>query len=209
MGIRNYAVTFTFPNSVHNETRKLVLATLDQTSDKAIMLKVKQGDLHKLGLLFERYKKNLFGFFYRLTSDAQLSEDLVQGVFERILKHRQTYTGEGSFTSWLFSIARNLHIDHCRKQKRTVEDATEDMGNYAQEEVLDDQTHSRKLILEKALQHLDEDKRDILIMSRYQGLMYQEIADIMGSSESAIKVKMFRTMNELRTIVQQLSEAHS
>ena len=173
------------------------------------MLKVKLGDLQKLGLLFERYNKNLFGFFFRLTRDAQLSEDLVQGVFERLLKHRETYTGDGSFTSWLFSIARNLHIDHCRKEKRNVEVASEDMGNYAQEEIPDDPITSRKLILEQALQQLDEDKRDVLIMSRYQGLMYQEIADIMGTSESAIKVKMFRTMNELRTIVQQLSEAHS
>lgn len=76
--------------------------TLDSTSDNALMTKVKEGDLDKLGLLFERYNRRLYRFFYRLTRRRDISEDLVQGVFERILKYRHSYTINGSFSTWIF-----------------------------------------------------------------------------------------------------------
>ena len=81
------------------------------------MLKVKDGNLDKLGLLFERYKKPLFGFFYNMNKDAELSEDLVQNVFLRILKYRYLFRGEGDFKTWMFHIARNVMNDHYRKNK--------------------------------------------------------------------------------------------
>ncbi len=84
------------------------------------MLQVKSGDTDKLGLLFERYNRALFGYFMRMTGCPSLSEDLVQDVFVRILKYRHTYKDEGSFMTWLFRIARNTHIDHYRKAKRNV-----------------------------------------------------------------------------------------
>jgi hypothetical protein len=59
------------------------------------MLKVKAGQLDQLGLLFERYNKPLYGFFYRLTTDGVISEDLVQNVFVRIIKYSHTYKGDG------------------------------------------------------------------------------------------------------------------
>jgi RNA polymerase sigma-70 factor (ECF subfamily) len=81
---------------------------LNPTSDKALMLKVRDGDLDRLGLLFERYHRCLYRYFYRLTSQRQTSEDLVQEVFERMLKYRHTYTGKGKFLTWMYQIARNL-----------------------------------------------------------------------------------------------------
>lgn len=181
---------------------------MDPTSDKALMLKVKQGNLQMLGLLFERHKRPLFGFFYRLTNDSAISEDLVQGVFERILKHRNTYEGEGSFKSWIYGIARNLHIDHYRKEKRSLIDTKEELQHFPEEAdpVSDDEY--RKVVLDKALQSLPDEKREILIMSRYQGLTYKEIGEITGLSEGAVKLKAFRTVNELRNIVQQLSQTN-
>ena len=61
------------------------------------MMNVRDGDLDKLGLLYERHKKRLFGFFYNLGNNPSVSEDLVQNVFIRVLKYRKSYTGEGSF----------------------------------------------------------------------------------------------------------------
>ena len=61
------------------------------------MLQVKAGEVQKLGLLYERYKKRLFGFFYQMNKDASLSEDLVQNVFIKILKYKHTYTEESKF----------------------------------------------------------------------------------------------------------------
>ena len=84
------------------------------------MLKVKNGDTHKLGLLYERYKKRLFGFFYQMNKDASLSEDLVQNVFVKILKYKHTYTEESKFVVWLFQIARNTSYDNFKKNKKAI-----------------------------------------------------------------------------------------
>jgi DNA-directed RNA polymerase specialized sigma24 family protein len=98
---------------------------LETLSDNALMQKVKEGDIDRLGLLFERYKKPLFGFFYGLNKDAGLSEDLVQNVFFRILKYRYLFRGEpagrpggGDFKTWMFHIARNVKNDHYRKENK-------------------------------------------------------------------------------------------
>lgn len=184
---------------------------VDSTTDKTIMMKVKEGDLDKLGLLYERYNRSLYSFFYRKTSHSQVSEDLVQSVFERMLKYRTSYSGTGAFATWMFSIARNAHIDHYRKNKR-----------YDQKEVLDenklgelppeyeemDEKEIRKKILEEALQQLDNDKKEVVILSRYEGLKYAEIAEIQGVSESTVKVRFFRAMQELKTLVNTLSEVY-
>ncbi|RNC85749.1 MAG: RNA polymerase sigma factor [Balneola sp.] len=186
---------------------------MDSTTDKALMMKVKNGDLDKLGLLFERYNRPLYSFFYRKTFEPQLSEDLVQSVFERMLKYRTTYSGSGAFTTWMFSIARNAHIDHFRKEKRRQEDEILDEERI-EGEAPDgyhelDERNRRKLLLEKALEQLDDEKKEVVILSRYEGLRYHEIAEIQGVSESAVKVRMFRAMKELKQIVTTLSEAFS
>lgn len=168
------------------------------------MMKVKNGDLDKLGLLFERYNRPLYGFFYRMCKDCEVSEDLVQSVFERMLKYRETYTGNGKFTTWMFSIARNAHIDHYRKQKRTgiaVEIDDEQLEQHESDEVPVSNKQEKQNILERALDELDEEKREIIILSRYEGLKYKEIAELLDTSEGAIKVKMFRAMKELRDLV--------
>ncbi|HCD53374.1 MAG TPA: RNA polymerase sigma factor [Balneolaceae bacterium] len=177
------------------------------------MMKVKQGDVQKLALLYERYNRSLFSFFYRKTKESQLSEDLVQSVFERILRYRATYSGSGPFTTWMFSIARNAHIDHFRKVKRRKEDELPDEERIAGEvptgyEELDER-NKKKVLLEKALDMLDEDKREVVILSRYEGLKYQEIAEIQGVTESAIKVRMFRAMKDLKVFVTTLSEEYN
>ncbi|MCG8374491.1 MAG: RNA polymerase sigma factor [Balneolales bacterium] len=177
------------------------------------MMKVKDGDFDKLGLLFERHNRALFSFFYRKTFDSQLSEDLVQSVFERMLKYRATYTGSGTFTTWMFSIARNAHIDHYRKEKRRKEDEILD-----EERIVADipsgyaemnERKKQKILLERALEQLTDDKKEVLILSRFEGLRYQEIAEIQGVSESAVKVRMFRAMKDLKEIVTTLSEEFS
>ncbi|MGN8224207.1 RNA polymerase sigma factor [Gracilimonas sp. BCB1] len=182
---------------------------MDSTSDKALMMKVKNGDLDKLGLLFERYNRPLFSFFYRMCKEAELCEDLVQSVFERILKYRETYTGDGKFTTWMFSIARNAHIDHFRKQQRegiSVEIDEERMEVDQEEAKAVINKKEKKELLEIALGRLDEDKREIIVLSRFEGLKYKEIADILDTTEGAIKVKMFRAMKELKDLVNTLNE---
>lgn len=171
------------------------------------MGKVRDGDLDKLGLLFERYKRPLYGFFYGLNKDQELSEDLVQNTFFRILKYRHLFRGEGDFKTWMFHIARNVSHDHYRKTKIKVKEAVEKWENKLghEENQASDMEHADEhTMLSKAMDLLPTDKREILLLSKYQEKKYKEIGEILGCSEGAVKVKVFRALQELRGVYQQL-----
>src|SRR3977135_1377557 len=84
------------------------------------MQAVRDGDLGGLAILFERHHRSLFNYFVRINGNRDLSEDLVQDVFFRMLKYRKTYRPEHSFTAWMYHIARNTHVDSMRKRKSEV-----------------------------------------------------------------------------------------
>src|SRR6266571_2612146 len=83
--------------------------------DEDLMLQVRDGAGEMLGVLFDRYQTPLFNFYSKLTGNRTLSEDLVQEVFLRILKYRQSYRPGTPFRAWIYQIARNARIDHFRK----------------------------------------------------------------------------------------------
>ena len=182
---------------------------METLSDNALMLKVKDGDLDRLGLLFERYKKPLFGFFYGMNKDAELSEDLVQNVFFRILKYRYLFRGEGDFKTWMFHIARNVNHDHYRKNKlgkrESVEDWNEKLGHSDIYTTHVQQDEELKM-LSLAMDRLPEDKREILMLSKFQDKKYKEIGEIIGCSEGAVKVKVFRALQDLKAVYNQLEK---
>ena len=173
------------------------------------MLKVKEGDLDRLGLLFERYKRPLFGFFYGMNRDSELSEDLIQNVFFRILKYRYLFRGEGDFKTWLFHIARNVNNDHYRKNKlgklEAVEKYQDQLGADDAQSVQLQRSEETQL-LESALNRLSPDKREILLLSKFQEKKYKEIGEILGCSEGAVKVKVFRALQELKVVYRQLEK---
>ncbi len=180
---------------------------METLSDNALMNKVKNGDLDRLGLLFERYKRPLFGFFYGINKDRELSEDLVQNVFVRVLKYRTLYRGEGEFRSWLFHIARNVSHDQYRKKRIHATDSVENWQDrigsddnrftvYQKDEDLE--------LLSLAMDRLPEDKREILLLSKFQEKKYKEIGDQLGFSEGTVKVRVYRAMQELKAIYHEL-----
>ncbi|REE00562.1 RNA polymerase sigma factor [Marinoscillum furvescens] len=177
---------------------------IDSLEDHAIMLKVKSGDVEKLSLLYHRYSRRLFGFFFGLTSDAATSEDLVQNVFVRMLKYRKSYSESGNFEAWAFHMARNVHKDHFRKNKRYH--WQEDMADWEShlKETDNREHHMQKSDelnnLERALQALSPAKRELIELTRFQKLKYDQVAALLGISESALKVRVHRTLKELREL---------
>lgn len=183
------------------------------------MRKVQQGRKEAMGLLFERYHRRLFGFFYHMTGRGDLSEDLVQTVFYRMLKYPHSFKGEGKFTTWMFHLARNVWADHYKQEKKmpvserhtgmtltgkrhTGEILDKDAWSYEQEN--DSEDHLS--MLRKALNYLSPERKEVLLLSRYQGLRYREIADLMQCSEANVKVKVFRAIQDLKKIFEQLEK---
>ena len=173
------------------------------------MEKVRDGDLDRLSLLFERYKRPLYGFFYGMNRDQELSEDLVQNTFLRILKYRHLFRGEGDFKTWMFHIARNVSHDHFRKNKiknkESLENWEERLG-HDENRFTEIQQVEEKEMLSMAMERLSEEKREVLLLSKYQEKKYKEIGEILGCSEGAVKVKVFRALEELRVIYRQLEK---
>lgn len=165
------------------------------------MIQVRDGNLDRLGLLFQRYKRPLYGFFHGLTRDAELSEDLVQNTFLRIMKYRHLFRGDGDFRTWMFHIARNVNNDQFRKNKlKWTEDVEvwQDKLGSAENKHLDLEHAENEVLLQQAMDRLPEDKREILLLSKYQEKKYKEIGEILGCSEGAVKVKVFRALQELK-----------
>lgn len=168
------------------------------------MMKVQAGEYHQLGLLYERHHKDLFAYFFRCTGDKLKSEDLVHNVFLRIMKYAKKFSGTGKFVYWMFSIARNVWIDEYRKDK--VLKNHQSIGDLERKEEGPDPSQliekkEKQKMLSLALQSLSPEKREAIVMSRFQGLKYAEIAEIAGCSENAIKSRVQRGLIELREII--------
>ena len=181
---------------------------MESVSDNQLMMKVKSGQLDKLGLLYERYNKILFGFFYRFSGNTENSEDLVQNVFYRILKYRDKFRNEGKFSTWMFHIAHNVNADFYKKNKRL--EFSDDISNWNIQKGLsvDEQIEKAEQhrLIKSAINQLGFDQREVLILSRYHELKYKEIAEILNCSEGAVKVRIFRAINELKQIYSKLEK---
>lgn len=173
------------------------------------MLKVKNGDLDKLGLLFERYHRALLGFLFHMTGQRELSEDLVQNVFYRMLKYRHTFRGDGEFRTWMYHMARNVVNDNGRSLKRTVKhyeltEAAENLGGGA---MADESIQKKQELatLRNAMANLSEESREVLILSKFQELKYHEIAQVLDITEGAVKVRVHRAMSQLKNMYLQIA----
>jgi RNA polymerase sigma-70 factor, ECF subfamily len=172
--------------------------------DEELMLRVRDGVGEMLGVLFDRYHSPLFNFYCKLTGDRTLSEDLVQEVFFRVLKYRQTYRPGTPFRAWVYQIARNARVDHFRKQKPEVEWEVEMSPAIVPTDSAQQKQEAE--LLHRALLELPEEKREVLVLSRFQELKYEEIARLMGCEVNTVKVRVHRALQELRQIFQRLTE---
>jgi len=176
-------------------------------NDELLMLAVRDGDVSKLGVLFDRYHAPLFDFLERVTGNSALAEDLVQDVFFRILKYRKTYRNDSHFKTWMFHIARNARIDYFKKHRPEVlfpEDDFE-IESLAPRPSAELEHQQQTALLEQAMYKLPEDKREVLVMARYQEMKCEQIAGLLGCEVGTVKVRIHRALKELRGIYLKLS----
>jgi len=172
-------------------------------TDNALMGLVSNGEVAKMAVLFERHHRPLFRYFVSMNRNRELSEDLVQDVFFRMLRYRASYDPNQSFTAWMYQIARNANVDQAQKRRgevvgidefddRRPEPASEAMGpeeNAARGQDL--------ALLKRALDRLPSDKKEILVLSRFQDMKYEDIAALLGCEVGTVKVRVFRAMRAL------------
>lgn len=172
-----------------------------ENTDEILMQNVKEGNISEMSVLFERYHLRIYNFFFRLTFDLDVSQDLTQNLFYRMIKYKNSYKSEYSVKSWIFQIARNLHADYCKEEKRSGELFMK-TDKYTTEPVddTDDYHEDDYDRLEKAISDLSDEQKEIIVLSRYQGLKYEEISAITNQSVAAIKVAMYRAIRQLRGI---------
>jgi RNA polymerase sigma-70 factor (ECF subfamily) len=195
---------------------------MNQRTDHEWMISVAQGNLVAMSPIYENRHRALFCFFFRLTGRQTASEDLVHEVFLRMIRYRHTYESKpaeskpgavppvaDSFESWMYRIARNALADHARKHR--META---VGDRELEEVPSsrptpfDTTSKRQnlALLYRALRTLPDDKRELLVLARFEDLDYEQIGRVLGCGANTVKGRVFRAIKELGEIYTDLQK---
>ena len=185
------------------------MQAVDGIEDGRIMSAVRAGDVGSLGVLFERYHAPIYRYCVRMTGNPAASEDLVQEVFARILKYSRTFRDGTNFKAWIFRVARNVCHDHFRRGSREVELEAPDERPGSETPVQESLEKEEDLErLNRALERLPDDRRELLILSRFERRKYSEIAELLDCSVGAVKVRVHRAMRQLREIyLEMASEA--
>lgn len=170
-----------------------------EIDDIKIVKMCQAGQLHEFGLLYDKYIRRIYDFIYYKTTHKETAEDLTSQTFIKALGKITTYdSGKGSFSSWLYQIARNTVIDFYRTKKRTLN--IEDIWDLAEAKDVDRDIDTKMKLktIEKYLAKLTSEQRDIIIMRVWQEMSYREIAEVLGKSEAACKIAFSRVINKLR-----------
>lgn len=172
---------------------------MDASKDAALVKEYLGGNKEAFGFLYESYIKPIYNFVYFKTFHKETAEDITSRVFIKAYTALQSYQEDkGSFSAWLYSIARNAVIDHYRSQHATLD--IEDVWDLQGDVDIPRDTDAR-LSLEKVqsyLKDLPSQQRELVLMRVWQELTYEEIASITGKSEASCKMMYSRTIKKLR-----------
>jgi len=179
--------------------------------DAALMLCVKRGDRAAFGELVDKYRQPLFNFIFRTLRDEAESEDVAQNVFLQVYKSRDRYRRTAKFSTWLFTIARNLCLNEIRRRSRhPAESLTETPGENEDQPARQYEDKTVRLPtenalhgelaakVEQALAELPENQRTAILLCRQDELSYEEIAEVLECSLSATKSLIHRGRETLK-----------
>ncbi|HUA38757.1 MAG TPA: sigma-70 family RNA polymerase sigma factor [Candidatus Sulfopaludibacter sp.] len=179
--------------------------------DAVLMLRVKRGDRAAFAELVEKYKQPVMNLVYRTLHDETEAEDLAQNVFLQVYKSAKRYESRAKFSTWLFTIARNLCLNEIRRRSRhpadSIEEAHAEHEDQPRQQFEDKSSVAppEKLLhgelaqkIEEALAELPENQRTAIWLCRQEELSYEEIADVLGCSLSATKSLIHRGRETLK-----------
>lgn len=172
-------------------------------------MSVARGNLASMSEIYQHRHRSLFRFFFRLTGRQAVAEDLVHDVFLRMIRYRHTYQAGDGFEAWMYRIARNALADQAKKHRleSQADDHVFEVIEGGRPSAFDEVSKKQELdLLRRAMQELPEDKRELIVLSRFQGLTYEQIGHILGCETGTVKVRVFRAMKEMGRIYNELVE---
>lgn len=173
---------------------------MDKLIERNLVVGCQNGDSEKFGELYDAYIRKIYDFIYYKTHHKETAEDLTSTVFLKAFEKIKSFDcAKGTFSSWLYQIARNSVIDHYRTKRATIDIA--DVWDLAgQIDIERDLDVSQKLEkIEKYIRALRPEQREIIMLRVWQEMSYKEIAEILGKSEAGCKMAFSRAIGELRS----------
>lgn len=179
----------------------MIKAEIGGPTDRNLLERVRTGDTSGAGELFERYAPALLRFTDRMLSDRGAAEEVTQEVFVKVISRAHQYDGRAEVSSWLFAIAANACRDRRRRERRATVLPLEAVAEPVQkgegiESILSQR--ERRDAVRQALSALSDEQREALVLARYHGLPYAEIASVLGISVGAVKTRIFRAVEALK-----------
>ena len=179
--------------------------------DTTLMLRTKEGDQAAFKDLVEKHKLSILNLCLRFTGNKPDAEDLSQDVFIRIYEAAPRYEVKAAFTTWMYRIAVNLCLNYQRRKKLLTFFSFDSNNNSEQNHQkkipdiisserpdTDFERMERAQFIQDAIQSLPENQRTVVVLYRYQNLSYQEIADTLETSISAVESRLFRAKINLK-----------
>ncbi len=180
------------------------------TNDDTLMAAVARGEEAAFRLLVQRWEREVRAFLIHMLSSVEEAEDLTQDTFVQVFRKADKYQGEGKFQSWLFRIAGNLARSKLRRRKIlgwvSFNPDMHDRAGKGDDPATALMKKNEAQMVHSALAELPERQRQALVLHRFQGLKYKEIAEAMDVSVPAVESLIQRAMGQLRSTLIEKAE---
>ena len=185
---------------------------LQDEADEALMLRYQKGAVRAFEVLLNRHRKPVYNFILRFVGSREVAEDLLQETFLRVIKGADRYERKAKFTTWLYTIARNLCVDQSRRNKHrkaqsldapisksdesgTLLDVVAAGGIASDRQAVSRQLHAT---MHRAIAALSEEQREVFLMREFLDMPFKQIADVVGVPENTVKSRMRYALEKLR-----------
>jgi len=180
------------------------------SSDEQLMLAFREGEAAAFEALVQRHRGPVFNFILRSTGNPARAEDLLQETWLKVIRGSREYEPKARFTTWLYTIARNLCVDSARREtfrevvplEAPQRDGAPPMAEWLADgrPAPDRAAHHARLrpLLEQALMSLPKEQREVFVLREYSGVPFKEIASVVGMSENTVKSRMRYALEGLR-----------
>jgi len=177
--------------------------SLPSDADAQLMLAFQRGDKSAFAALFERYHTRVLNIAYHILGNDDAAQDVAQKVLIKVYTAPQACRLDSAFSTWLYSVTTNACLDEIRRRKRSRSVPLEELTERIVDPAASPQAHAESEELAGeigvALASLPENQRIAVVLQRYEGLSYQQIADVMKTSVPAVESLLFRAKQALRT----------